>query len=500
MRFNGYIWDLYKQSEEGRNQINEWSSFGDFPDDKFAVENKESTIERLKKLNYDGYIHGSKVNWFKIIRDYFKNKEFAIDKALECYKSWIAEGVVIEDFAIVGKNNFISWTTDISFYSRILYSLFPDYFFPYTFKCEFFKFQNICNEFDIPIPAVPKKKDWEDRALFYVDLCESLFEFRKLTGFKPNELCAFLYDFAPSVLRNLEDNEVPNPSKVWFVGANKSNFDFLDNAKQDSSDSWQGNPDAKRGDIVVMYCLTPRSYIHSIWRVVGDGFSDPFFYYYNVVYLSHPIILDIHITQRDLEANPVWAANLLIKKNLQGLNGYPIKFEEYLELVQMLKSKAQNVDILPTIKPTSKLLSDDLKDERDVEIRLIEPLLELLDYNPKDWMRQMTVKMGRGERNYPDYCFGANQRSGGESVKMILESKYEIKTQRELQNAYFQAKSYALRLQADKFVIAAKEGIWIYKPVKNSYKFDNYFTCNWVDIENPDLLHNLKKLIGKNFL
>jgi hypothetical protein len=71
----------------------------------------------------------------------------------------------------------------------------------------------------------------------------------------------------------------------------------------------------------------------------------------------------------------------------------------------------------------------------------------------------MPVKMGRGERNYPDYCFGANPVRGEETAKMILESKYEIKTQKELLDAYFQTKSYAMRLQVEKFAIAAREGI-----------------------------------------
>lgn len=231
--------------------------------------------------------------------------------------------------------------------------------------------------------------------------------------------------------------------------------------------------------------------------MIGDGFADPFFFYYNAVCLSNPIKLDIQITQHDLETNSVWAVNPLVKKNLQGLNGYPIKYNEYLEILSILRSKGQNIEFLPKIKPTSKLDAEDLKDEREVEIRLIEPFLELLNYKPTDWIRQMPVKMGRGERNYPDYCFGANPKRGEESAKLIIESKFEIKTHKDLQDAYFQAKSYSLRLQVDKFVIAAKEGVWIYQPKNNSYKFDDYFSCNWVDIENPDIFHKLGQMIGK---
>jgi hypothetical protein len=207
--------------------------------------------------------------------------------------------------------------------------------------------------------------------------------------------------------------------------------------------------------------------------------------------------LDVLITRKELENNKIWSDNPLIRKNLQGINGYPIQYIEYLELLSMLKSKGQNIDGLPLIKPTNRLDTDNLKDERDVEIRLIEPFLELIKYKPKDWIRQMPVKMGRGERNYPDYCFGANPIRGEETAKMILESKFEIKTTKDLQDAYFQTKSYAMRLQANKFIIAAKEGIWIYQPKNSNYKFDDYFHCNWIDIENPDILHKLRQLIGK---
>ena len=496
MRFNKYIWDLYKNTDKGRECIDKWSNY-DFPDNEFCRDCKPEILEKLNQCDLGQYIIDSKVNWYKLLKDYFIKFEFNIDDAVITFKNWINEGIYINGFKIISKNNFKHWAIDIQFFSKVLYSTFPDYFFPYTMDCGFNKFRKVCDEFNITIPEVPKKMEWQGRATYYLDLCESLLEFRKVNAFTPAELCALLYDFAPSVLQELDDNELPNPSKVWFVGGSKHDFDFLDNARSDSKEHWQGNIDSRKGDIVVMYCVAPRSYIHSIWRVIGDGFADPFFYYYSVVYISKPIKLDVHITLQDLESNPLWSNNPLVKKNLQGINGYPVKYQEYLEMLSILKSRGQNIELLPLIKPMNRLDTDDLKDERDVEIKLIEPFLELIKYKPKDWIRQMPVKMGRGERNYPDYCFGANPTRGEETAKMILESKYEIKTQKELQNAYFQAKSYAVRLQADKFVIASREGIWIYIPKNVSYKFDDYYHYSWVDIENPDILHKLQQMIGK---
>lgn len=497
MRFNKYIWDLYRKSEQGRKQIEVWANFSCYLDDIYAGEASVTVIEEIVKLNLNQDISLSTGYWFKNLKEHFSHQEFCVENAKTCFKKWIEEGIIIGDDVILGENDFKSWAVSISFYSTILSSVYPDYFFPYTLDCEFYKIQHICDEFKIPISDVPKKNSWEDRAMFYIDLCDALFEFRKGAGFSPQELFAFLYDFAPSVIKELIDKELPNPSKVWFVGANRNNFDFVDNAVTDSFDYWQGNIDARRGDIVVMYCLAPRSYIHSIWRVRVDGFADPFFYFYSAVGISNPIILDVLLTQKELKSNSVWKNNPLIRKNLQGINGYPIKHKEYIELLMMLEEKGQNIASLPIIKPTSKLGADDLKDERAVEIKLIEPFLTLLSYKPNDWIRQMSIKMGRGERNYPDYCFGVNTKRGEESAKMVLESKFEIKTQKDLQDAYFQAKSYALRLQAEKFVIAAKEGIWIFKPKNGNYKLDDHYACNWVNIENPDILHTVKQLIGK---
>lgn len=497
MRFNKYIWNLYKGSTQGQESIKKWTSLIDFPDSEYSRECKQSVIEELKKNNLEKYIIGTKINPYRLLKDYFLNKEFSPDKAYIIYKNWIEEGITINYFIKINPNHPQSWIANKSFFSKVLYSAYPDYFFPYTLDCEFDNFTRICNEFNISIPDVPKKSDWNKRAVYYIDLCESLLEFRKINEFTPQEFCAFLYDFAPSVINELKDKEIPQPSKVWFVGGSKYDFVSLDNATENSRHHWQGNVDARRGDIIVMYCVTPRSYIHSIWRVDGDGFADPFFRYYSVVWITKPIILDVQVNHIELKNNPIWANCPLIRKNLQGINGYPIQYFEYLELLSILQTKGQDISILPTIQSNSKFETSDFISERDVEIKLIEPFLITLKYNPIDWIRQMPVKMGRGERNFPDYCFGANPKRGEETAKMILESKYEIKTQKELQEAYFQTKSYAMRLQAEKFIIAAKEGIWVYQPKNAVYKFDNYYHCNWVDIENPDILHKLKQMIGK---
>jgi len=499
MRFNNYIWNLYKDSKKGQEAILEWQPKTTYPTDKYAIEiSKPNLLDKFVSGDLERYVIGSRVNFLQFRYDYLTSTyNFSQANPRDLYMNWIEKGIVSHGATVFPKGQPKFWFMTVEGVSKLLYDVYPEYFFPYIFNCEFDKFKNICDEFSIPIPDVPNKKDSLKRAIYYIDLCDAIYEFRKTNGFKPAELCAFLYDFAPDVMDELEDNELPNPLKVWFVGAAREDFDFLDNATESSENTWQGNIDAKRGDIIVMYCRSPRSYIHSIWRVKSKrGFADPFFAYYSVNRISLPVKLDTYITNKDLEENHIWSQNPLIKKNLQGINGYPIKYNEYLELLKLLESKGQSIEKLPTITPTSKFDTEDLLDERDVEIRLIEPFLIKLRYTSKDWIRQMPVKMGRGERNYPDYCFGANPQRGEESAKMILESKYEIRTSKDLQEAYFQAKSYAIRLQSECFLIASKEGIWIYKPQNGVYSFENHQNYSWIQVEQPDTLHELLLSVG----
>lgn len=499
MKFNRYIWNLYKESSEGRTAINKWIPLKVFPNEEFAIEAKDlSVIDNLLSSGLDKYINKDKVNYRQLRFDYMKSKyHFSKENIRDLYSTWIQNGLSIDKFVIFPPNNPKFWIGTIKGLSLLFYDLYPDYFFPYMFGIEFNKLTNICIEFNIPIPALPKKSDWLKRAFYYIDLCESFLEFRKTNELSPSEFCAFLYDFAPKNLDEIKDKEMPNPSKVWFVGGSKSDFNFLDNAEATGVSRWQCNIDTKRGDIIIMYCVTPRSYIHSIWRAHSDGFLDPYFQYFNSGYITSPIRLDHKISQKELNENPVWSNNQLIKCNLQGINGYPIKYNEYVELLSILERKGQRIADLPMITPTTRLETEDLIDERDVELKLIEPFFEYLGYTNTDWLRQMPVRMGRGERNYPDYCFGAKPKRGEETAKMIVESKYEIKTQKELQEAYYQTKSYALRLQSTCFVLAAIEGIWIFQSKNGIFKIESQIHYNWIDIENPDILHTIRQIIGK---
>lgn len=188
-----------------------------------------------------------------------------------------------------------------------------------------------------------------------------------------------------------------------------------------------------------------------------------------------------------------------VKASFQGPSSKtPFTVEEYEAVLEIMKSKGQNLSILPRIPSSNCVPSVDLLNERDVEVRLIEPFLKRLGYKESDWKRQMPVRMGRGERNYPDYAFGAKTKRGEESAKMILESKYQLSAEREFADAFYQTKSYALRLQSKIMAMGAREGIWVFPPHNGQFEIKKFVHRGWGELNHADAFHDVLCLIGKD--
>ena len=143
--------------------------------------------------------------------------------------------------------------------------------------------EQIFDEFGIFLPPVPPKKAFDDRFYYYFELCRSVHHFAVQHGI-PGELApVFLYGFAPLALE-LDDAlpaNLPPPRRAWFVGGGinqNGDFEYLDQVTESSQTIWQGNRDTQPGDIVVMYCLSPRSAVHSFWRALRFGAVEPFRY------------------------------------------------------------------------------------------------------------------------------------------------------------------------------------------------------------------------------
>jgi hypothetical protein len=324
----------------------------------------------------------------------------------------------------------------------------------------------IFDEFGIFLPAQPRKSDFGARFFYYLELCNSLNAYWSDLGFDPIHLPVFLYGFAPEIIRDkMFRVDLSKPKRAWFIGGginNNGDFDYLDQINTASQSTWQGNKETEVGDIIVMYCLTPRSYVHSIWRAIQPGSTDPFDCYHGKIWIGHPRLLTKPLTLDKIKADPELSQMSLIKGNMQGINGRQIQKRFYDRILDLLKISGENIDDLPHLEDIEQTTFP-LKNERDVEIYILEPLLKQLDFNPSDWERQVKLRVGRSEKVIPDYLLFPIKNPAMKSVSAnwVWEAKHTILSHEQLQNDFGQASSYGRLVGATGVGLVSKEGIWI---------------------------------------
>ena len=498
MELNQFIWNNYKESKEGQEVIKLFEE-GYLEDilSKFAV-------DKNKDLDY----------YLNILIDIIDYAEIPNEIELkDLYLYILEEGLKgfddekEEKFDIFYPKEYEFIISVIEPLSLALFNLKEEgeieepIYIPYFFQLNFAKLQKIADTFNVELPKVPLRKDKRERALYYLEFCKLWNEFRKQNNLTIFELCAFLYDFAPKFIGKEKEEELPEPTNIWITGGGVKNGDykFLSEAKADTTSFWSGNEDAVKGDIILMYCLSPKSSIEFVCRAVTDGIRDPFFWYYGETYIGHiqhikPITLAEIKTDGHLKELPI------VRKNFQGVNGTRLHNEDYTRILEILEQKGEDISQLPKLSSANFTPNKDCKNEREVEVKIVEPFLNDLNYSENDWVRQLPVRMGRGERNFPDYVFFAETKKGYERGKMILETKFYIKSNAELEETFQQAQSYALRLNANRIIICDKDFIWIYTRKNNNFDRTKYLKYNWQEMNNPEIFNIIKKEIGKDFI
>lgn len=498
--FNEFVWKLYTESERGKKALVRCSSFSDALHDG-------TYLTLLFGLSFDEMPNDDleadpvSVDLISTIKAFAAGtKVDNLQQATTLFENLVSSGLPFrfpneaEETVLTGTD----LTESIQGVSIGLHLAYPEHFIPYGFRTSFADLQRIGELFNLALPPVPSKKDIAGRGRYYAQLNEAYYEFRQSYGLSTVEMCAFLYDFAPRFLME-KNNELPEPSKVWPIIAgvcDEHDFQWLADATEDSLSPWNGNPNIRYGDVLLIYCIRPHNALCYLARAITEGFADPFCSYYNVVWLGEvsPIPL---ITFKELAAHPQLAQSSVVKTRMQGPNSGSFTLGEYDAILSMMEAKGQNTTDLPRPKVVSYLGNTELVDERNVETALVEPLLLRLGYTESDWLRQMPLRMGRGERIYPDYVFGAQTARGEERADMVLESKFTIGSEKALRETYFQAVSYAYRLRAEVVMLAAREGFWLFGQKRGSFALERFDFYDWNDLQHPDTLFKLRKSLVK---
>ncbi len=555
MEFNGYIWQLYRESKQGSETIRLFELLQNYAyrseisriryQDTFEKRFKGSPLAEglqrlLKRIEDEGDLSDievlSDLVWEALRQEanisVYLNEEFqdlfdsddqdVIEKLKKIShainESQLYEGIdslekaevlfdLVDEYGIWDHDDELEMECfydsddnerlgNIDIISLALSFIAPDYFLPYLFSRQFYRLQAVAEIFLIDLPPVPVRRQYRERFRYYWKLCELLYEFRTQHHMTAAELCAFLYDFAHQFIDNYKVAELPEPAGVYMTGGHRGDQEYLETADDNTSSFWAGDTDTLPGDIVVMYALNPMSCVHSIWRALTPGFADPFFYYRKQVLLGHYQRVK-PITQKEMESDPILGQWGLVRGNMQGVGGRYMDRKYYDRLLELLREKGEDIDRLP--KPAYTGLENnsiEIKNERDVEIHLLEPLLHKLGYSDSDWVRQLVVRMGRGDKVYPDYVLQPQTRKGEESGRFVCEAKFRIPHEKQLHQDFLQARSYALRLSCEALMLVAFDGVWI-SSTNDGYVFKKIVKYSWNDLREGDGLYKLRQQFGK---
>lgn len=506
MEFNHFLWSNCKESTSGKEMLHFFENYKEV----FINRKNYNYYEKLRssiayndtlEIDFNDYVHEIHDMYKYLTYDENNYQIPIIIQTIDDAEDYLQELFNIEFVDENGNllENYLS-SDDIPFLSEVLFAISPDYFFPYYFQGLYQDIIEIFNNFGIFLPATPSKNDKRGRFFHYFELCKSLYQFRTKNNLSEYELPLFLYGFAINIIKRYKiSKDLPKPRKAYFVGGGKKDntvdssgdFAYLDKALPESISNWNGNPETQVGDIIVMYCLTPRSYIHSIWRAVTHGSIDPFFHYYKNINIGQPIFVK-QISLNEMKHDDILNQFSLIKANMQGVNGRNIPQRYYDRLLELLEIKGQDVSILPKLKNDNIEISM-LKNEKDVEKNLLEPLLITIGYKENDWQRQMKLRMGRGYRVYPDYVIFPHKECNNESCYWIWEAKYTIHSHKQLEEDFGQAKSYALRLKSSGLGLVSKEGIWISLP---DYNLEKIKFWSWKQLSDRENLNDVFDIAG----
>lgn len=491
MKFNKYIWELYKKSEDGQKAISKFRDRKNWIDEEFIFSKYNPKVNE--------YFNAGLL--CDILEDFwcYKVSEYedivtlnSLEDARNLYEEAISTGLMVESEVVLKAGDFDRMLGYVPFISMELNFLFGEYFIPYLFISNIYTLNKLCDTFEIELPKKPKKSDYKARCMYYWKVCEAFYHFRIENGLSPEELSAFIYDFAPKIISNNDTEtslELPKPSRAWFIGGLIRGYD-----EHWTTGFWQSNPETRRGDILVHYETSPVSAITCLWIAQTDGIVDPFFHYYSNVQIGNKIDLP-HISLKELKEDSYFSKHPLVRKNFQGVNGWELSNTDFSELLRIIKDKGYDTATLP--RPYAPELSKNviIEKERDVETKLLEPLLNGMGlYENKDFIRQLPIHAGRGHRIFPDYALHYENKPEEERARVLIEAKLEMKTVSDVEEAFLQAFSYAKLLESSTLILCDKHCLYVYQKRPN-FDRNNYSRFYWAELNNSDIYNELCSIL-----
>jgi hypothetical protein len=204
-----------------------------------------------------------------------------------------------------------------------------------------------------------------------------------------------------------------------------------------------------------------------------------------------------------LKTDSYFADIPIVRKNLQGINGVELNAKDYSELLRIIQEKGGNPELYPKLFNGKDIDFGEITLEKDVEEKILIPMLKQLGYHEEDWTRQLSQKAGIGLKAIPDFVFFPKGEKHFASAPMVIEAKFDMSLIREQQNAFSQGLSYARLLRCIIMGVCDKERLILYKVDNNGFADRNspIFEEHWASIYgNSEIGAKLNQLIGREVI
>jgi hypothetical protein len=276
--------------------------------------------------------------------------------------------------------------------------------------------------------------------------------------------------------------------RYWIVTSGEVNFSSLD---QEDITIWSACKEMRPGDLIFVYRTSPRKAITDLFRAVDEPFFDPYWSWDGFKIKMERICQMPEIFFSQMRVDPVFKEWNAIKKQFEGVIAEPIPNRIYNHLLDYVPSETRkNYGLEPeTLALTSE--SGKYESEAEFEEKAIVPLLKKLGLK-FEYQHLCPFHVGSQViRGRVDFLV-SNERG----PLTLFEDKVRIRTNgnNDLEPAILQARSYALLLGLPSFVVAAPEGLWIYRLQNHKHDLVRHFSPEILPNQFEEVRTTLEKI------
>jgi hypothetical protein len=354
--------------------------------------------------------------------------------------------------------------------SHFCHYIYPESVFPISQETSYSQLKAIFTAIGIEFEDDDSIKSFD----VWLNISNAMFDFAETNNLDVWQSWATVYDLGPRLLPNPGPYPTDQPQRIWIVATNNSLGEFADIDAHGSENvgTWAINKNARRGDLALMYCVTPRSAIVSVYRVACDAHFDPFGGWNGYrAELTDKISIP-WMRLAEMKTDPLLKDWGLIKCNFQGLLNHEVPSEVWQQLKVLVKVKDQaaseRLEQYANAAEGVRMIkvSGETWNETEVEEKLIIPVLQALGWEigkTLDRQVEMSIKVGSGKPRKVRADFVGYKSALGSDATFVLETKRHISNAAELKLAIEQAESYAGKLRCTRFAVGAPEGFWIFQ-------------------------------------